>query len=848
MRILLFLLGSLVATADPSAQGTLTRPPELVEFVPAEYPPEAEAAGIQGSVVLSIVIGEDGAVREARVVDPGPDPSFAPAALHAVVQFRFRPAEIDGKPAAVEISYRYDFVLTSRPPAPALEEAPIALEGRVVERGTRSPVAGATVQAGSATAETGTDGRFVLRGVSPGEVQVRVVSTEHVSLTVKEKIEPGKVRVVEYRLSRQHYDPYEAVVRGERSRSEVTVRTLTTEEVRTIPGTQGDTLKVLQSLPGVARSPFGIGLLVVRGSEPNQTIVYVDGVPIPLLFHFGGITSVINGDVVDSVDFYPGNYANRYGRALGGTVELRTREPKRELHGAAQVDLFDGRVEVEGPVGKGSMYAAVRRSWIDAVLAVALPRINPTAANDLRVAPRYYDWQTKLSYPVLGGQGTVFAYGSDDKLEFVRPSDRPGRPSFYLSTSFWRAGVSHRAPLGPATNELTVAAGKNSFDVLNGGNFGLLTDVTNLTLRDRLSYRASPALTLETGVDALANRVSYSVYAPPTQAPGQVNDTFSGSPTTVGDTGASWWLSPAAWVEADWRPIQRLRLVTGLRLDAEERFGVTSLWVDPRASAFVEARPGTTVVAGAGLFGSAPQPQETNEVFGNPDLAAERALHLSLGVRQDLPWSSRLEVTGFYKELRDLVVPTRSLDPGGRSLRYSNAGLGQNVGLELLARRELAQGLFGWLSWTWSRSLRRDDPTDPNFPHWRVFQLDQTHVVALVLSYRLPREWIVGTRVRLVTGNPYTPAVGAILNSDTGRYQCIPGSPLSRRLPPFFQADARVDKRWVFEKWMFSTYLDVQNLTNHENAEFRFRNFDCSQTATIPSIPFFPSLGLRAEW
>jgi hypothetical protein len=47
---------------------------------------------------------------------------------------------------------------------------------------------------------------------------------------------------------------------------------------------------------------------------------------------------------------------------------------------------------------------------------------------------------------------------------------------------------------------------------------------------------------------------------------------------------------------------------------------------------------------------------------------------------------------------------------------------------------------------------------------------------------------------------------------------------------------------------MFSTYLDVQNVTNRQNAEFRFENFDCSQTVEIPSLPIFPSLGFRAEW
>jgi hypothetical protein len=165
----------------------------------------------------------------------------------------------------------------------------------------------------------------------------------------------------------------------------------------------------------------------------------------------------------------------------------------------------------------------------------------------------------------------------------------------------------------------------------------------------------------------------------------------------------------------------------------------------------------------------------------------------------------------------------------------------------VLLRRELARGLFGWLSYSLSRSERINDPSVTPYG-WRLFLLDQTHIIALVASYRLPGEWILGTRIRLVSGNPYTPFVGSVLDADGGTFRCLPGAPLSRRLPPFFQSDARVDKRFVFEKWMFSTYLDVQNVTNHPNAEARFRNYDCSQTVPITSIPFFPAIGLRAEW
>jgi outer membrane receptor protein involved in Fe transport len=337
------------------------------------------------------------------------------------------------------------------------------------------------------------------------------------------------------------------------------------------------------------------------------------------------------------------------------------------------------------------------------------------------------------------------------------------------------------------------------------------------------------------------------VYAPPSETPGGVGGGSVGA--TVGEEAEGVWLSPAAWLEADWRVNPRLRLVGGVRVDSDTRVEHGKPWVDPRIAAFLDVDAATVLTAAAGIFGSAPSAEETSRVFGNPALGPTRALHLSLGARRELPWAARAELTGFYKSLWSLVVPTRALDAEGTALHLSNEGRGEVIGLELLVRRELARGLFGWLAWSWSRSIRRDDPTSASYPDWHLFELDQTHVIALILSYRLQGDWTLGTRVRAVTGNPYTPWDGSVLDADTGRYQCLPSRrALSARLPGFFQADARLDKRWVFASWMLSLYLDVQNVTNQENAELRFPSYDCTEDVPIPSIPFFPALGLRAEW
>ncbi len=90
----------------------------------------------------------------------------------------------------------------------------------------------------------------------------------------------------------------EMVERAPRIKKEAVETRIRTEEARRVPGTQGDTLKVVQNLPGVGRSSFGSGALIVWGSAPKDTRVLVDGVEIPALYHVGGLRSTVNSDLV----------------------------------------------------------------------------------------------------------------------------------------------------------------------------------------------------------------------------------------------------------------------------------------------------------------------------------------------------------------------------------------------------------------------------------------------------------------------------------------------------------------------------------------------------------------------
>src|SRR5689334_21869837 len=105
-RFLLWLLLAL-----PGVVWAQASPPTLKTFTPAEYPAAALAAGVEGEVVLSLLIAPDGSVSEAQIVTLA-GYGFDAAALIAVKKFVFTPATQNGTPVKAQIFYRYRFSLT----------------------------------------------------------------------------------------------------------------------------------------------------------------------------------------------------------------------------------------------------------------------------------------------------------------------------------------------------------------------------------------------------------------------------------------------------------------------------------------------------------------------------------------------------------------------------------------------------------------------------------------------------------------------------------------------------------------------------------------------------------------
>jgi len=893
LSMLAICLWSVTALAQEDGSETgpvVTKAPKLVKFVPAVYPKDKHDAGITASVVLSIEIGADGAIGEVEVVQSA-GAEFDAAAVNAVKQFVFEPAEIDHQPAPVKITYRYDFTIVDQ----MVKSGPqINFDGMVLERFKKRPlprVAVKLVDQGGLTATTDDDGHFAFLDVPPGKHKLEISNPKLMTVTTEETIAPGKRRTVKYYLEEKEEGVDDAaVVRAPRIKKEAVETRIRTEEARRVPGTQGDTLKVVQNLPGVARSSFGSGELIVWGAAPNETKVNVDGVEIPALYHVGGFRSTINSDLVRSIDLSPGSYGAEYGRGLGGLVRIDLGSlPKDGTHGYVAADVLDTSAMISTTITPRLRLAlAGRISYLDR----ELPLVTSEDVGDFVPIPRYDDYQARATLALRQDEQLAVTFlASDDHLRRAIPSDDPLEVRSENTDTSWKRLIVRYTRLLPdgASVVVTPSIGYDSSgdtELFGSTPVDLKSSAWQYGLRGSYRRKVASSTTLSFGIDMQARATTLDRHGSLTLPAREGDITVFGLPprsdiavdhwnvTTV-DTG------PYANAEIN---LGRFSLVPGLRFEPLLIEGSPSLpagstaaprgyasfslpenpvdqlpgdpvsravraarifaWLpNPRLAATFRANKRLVFTAAGGVYAQPPDPQDMSPVFGNPTITLSRAVHLSGGFGYKLRPTLTLEVVGFYKRMFDLVSRNENPSPPlADSLTQDE--IGRAYGGQLLLRQELLHGFFGWITYSLTRSERRDHPdTD-----WRLFDFDQTQALGVVASYQLGHGWDVGSRFRYTTGFPRTPVIGAYGDVANGQYDPIFGAHNSIRIPAFYQLDARLERSFVYRRVKINVFLDVQNVTDRQNPEEIIYSADFSRRAYITGFPTLAVVGARLEF
>ena len=567
------------------------------------------------------------------------------------------------------------------------------------------------------------------------------------------------------------------VVAPHRDVGEVTVRR---EDTRNVPGTFGDPTRVAEVLPGVVPTASGLQAFFVRGAPPTSTGAFIDGVPVPVLYHVGFGPSVVHPGLLDHVDFYQGAPPAQYGGYVGGVLAATTRAPADHPHGEANLRLFDAGALGEAPFagGQGSVTGAARYGYPGLIL--------PLFTSNTGLS--YWDYQARATYDVSARDRIgAFVFGSYDRLTQV--INNPPQPSYtqqQLEDQFHRVDLRWDRALGSqASLRLGATYGR---DIVGNDAASAVDDVVRL--RAELDTRPTRDVRIRAGADAQFDALRQGD-PPQGAAP-------SPSPLVPSRDAVVW----GAHADAAWRLHPAVELTPGLRAAIFDTHGTgvgassgTTPVLEPRLAVRARlARPVTSVstfgVSHQLLGIPAQYPSATPYVQPGLQTGMMTSVQASQGVEVALPASLSLAATGFLHDYFGLPDITWECPQAGAGC-VTPAVNGRAYGLEVLLRRSFAERFNVWISYTLSQSTRQARPIDApatSAPTMTILsEYDRTHVLSAMVAYDFGHDWHAAVRFFAYSGRPYTPVAGSRLT--------IPYD--TARLPGFYRVDARVEKAWT---------------------------------------------------
>jgi hypothetical protein len=586
-------------------------------------------------------------------------------------------------------------------------------------------------------------------------------------------------------------------------------------DARDVPGTFGDAFQSIAALPGIAPMASGLPYFYVRGAPPADTGYFVDGVPVPTLFHIGPGASVLPQALVNRVDFFPGAAPARYGRFAGGIITSETAAPTGEAHGEAGVRLFDASVFAESPIGETSdLVVAGRYGYPNLLLSLFAPNLS------LHFGDYTVRWTQRLSD---SDKLTLFVLGAYDREQDSTLNLVP------IDSQFHR--VDLRYDRAWSTGSLRVAT-TMGYDRTAGnvpGSPAELVTSTSERVRFELRQRIGTDAELSAGADANAIHYAFGVGGlDPESAPAGDEVVLGAYADLTLHVAPGVELAPSARVD-EYRPSSGLA-------------GTPAFAVDPKLAARVALGPRVTWISTLGLAH-----QEASFVLPVPGLRVvssaglQKVYAMAEGAEVLLPADLKARLTGFLNADRNVSDFVASCGALLNCSSISNVD-GKTYGLELLLERALTHRLGGWLSYTLSRAPREVDNQSYLSP------FDRTHVLSAILHYDLGGGVGAGVRGTYYSGRPDSPIFP--LAGAAPVTTPVPGSFAQYRLPAYGRADFRVDKRWDFGhgRWLTGVVEFFDATLTKEAVDFNcnFERHFCTPAYVGPIA--LPSVGLEGGW
>ena len=745
------------------------------------------------------------------------------------------------------------------------------IEGTVLHESTGEPLSGAEVRIIEIDQQQTTDttGKFVFTDIAPG---TWTVSISHEAYTTRTKtlIEVKSDETIQVKMFlREVVELKTVVVKGDRPPPTVSRKRILGSELLRIPGTANDILRGLTTLPGIGIPNDLLGILYIRGSEPDSNLYYFDRTPLGYPFHGGGLLSTISSEIIDDVDIYAGGYGAEFGLDSQNVLDIHSRNRlDKRWSGKFNLNFLYSEGILEGRIGKkGYAYVAARRSYFDLI-------VGPFVDDEF---PYFSDAQFKF-VQAFGKKHflTLNAFAATDHFNTVgegtkiSPGKIPGTevaevevwsPSTYFKNGFEGQGIHLRSnfsdnltsyfSLTRSVNFLNVEFrnpidATHEFDDIHiwGDSLDLITrfdtytvrvNVPVWTLREDVTFRLNPRFQLEPGLlFSYSPAISFEESkSPQYESIGRIytevlvtrtaedgtSDTYhtdrerekfiiTGIKEARDEFGHDFFRAEG-YLQGRYNLFSFMSVALGTRFDYLDMTEEVS--IQPRGSVNFELPIGSNLRFGYGHYEQSPKPYQVLSENGNPALKSSLSQHYILEIGHKISPQTELKLATYYKN-SDKLVTKNSVG------NYLNQGAGYVGGAEAFVRHRVLDKFFGWISYSYTHAERRKNP-DANY---KPYLFDRTHIVSIVANYNITPNFEIGAKWQYLSGTSEAPVNSITLVQDPVTRGLNPllaaaEENMTVELEPYHKLDLRVSRKWKLWGTQIGGFLDILNVYNRKN-------------------------------